>query len=76
MASILWVDSLGKRYGMLPSEVIGRANTFDLYVMDAALAFENSHHKKSMNNGRDPIPDYTTDELLAMVAKGKDQQDG
>jgi len=45
MASILWVDSLGKRYGMLPSEVIGKANTFDLYVMDAAMAFENFHHK-------------------------------
>ena len=76
MASILWVDSLGKRYGMLPSEVISKANTFDLYVMDAAMTFENFHHKKSMNNGRDPIPDYTTDELLAMVAKGKDQQNG
>jgi hypothetical protein len=76
MASILWVDSLGKRYGMLPSEVIGRANTFDLYVMDAALAFENYHHKKSMNNGRDPVPDYTTDELLKMVAKQEDQTNG
>ena len=76
MASILWLDSLGKRYGMLPSEVISKANTFDLYVMDAAMAFENFHHKKSMNNGRDPIPDYTTDELLAMVAKGKDRQNG
>ena len=76
MASILWVDSLGKRYGMLPSEVISKANTFDLYVMDAAMTFENFHHKKSMNNGRDPIPDYTTDELLAMVAKGKDRQNG
>jgi len=76
MASVLWIDTLGKRYGMLPSEVIGRANTFDLYIMDMALAFENYHHKKSMNNGRDPIPDYTTDELLAMVAKGKDQIDG
>jgi hypothetical protein len=40
--------------------------------MDMALTFENYHHKKSMNNGRDPIPDYTTDELLAMVAKQKD----
>ena len=76
MASILWLDSLGKRYGMLPSEVISKANTFDLYVMDAAMTFENFHHKKSMNNGRDPIPDYTTDELLAMVAKGKDRQNG
>jgi len=76
MASVLWIDTLGKRYGMLPSEVIGRANTFDLYIMDMALAFENYHHKKSMNGGKDPIPDYTTDELLAMVAKGKDQIDG
>jgi hypothetical protein len=76
MASILWIDTLGKRYGMLPSEVIGRANTFDLYIMDAALAFENYHHKKSMNNGKDPIPDYTTDELLSMVAKQEDQTNG
>ena len=76
MASVLWIDTLGKRYGMLPSEVIGRANTFDLYIMDMALAFENYHHKKSMNGGKDPVPDYTTDELLAMVAKGKEQQDG
>ena len=72
MASILWIDSLGKRYGMLPSEVIGRANTFDLYVMDAALAFENFHHKKAMNNGVDPVPDYTPDELLEMFNKNKD----
>jgi hypothetical protein len=76
MASVLWIDTLGKRYGMLPSEVIGRANTFDLYIMDMALAFENYHHKKSMNGGKDPVPDYTTEELLAMVAKGKDQDNG
>jgi hypothetical protein len=72
MASVLWIDTLGKRYGMLPSEVIGRANTFDLYIMDMALTFENYHHKKSMNGGKNPIPDYTTDELLEMVAKGKE----
>ena len=72
MASILWVDTLGKRYGMLPSEVIGRANTFDLYIMDAALAFENFHHKKAMNNGVDPLPDYTESELIAMMNKAKE----
>jgi hypothetical protein len=76
MASVLWIDTLGKRYGMLPSEVIGRANTFDLYIMDMALTFENYHHKKSMNGGKDPIPDYTTDELLEMVAKGKEDFNG
>jgi hypothetical protein len=73
MALILTIDSLGKRYGMLPSEVLERSNTFDLYIMDASLSFENFHHKKQMNNGVDPSPDYTTDELLAMVNKNKGQ---
>ena len=73
MALILTIDSLGKRYGMLPSEVLERSNTFDLYIMDAALTFENYHHKKAMNNGMDPLPDYTQDELLAMLNKNKAQ---
>jgi len=73
MALILTIDGLGKRYGMLPSEVLHRSNTFDLYIMDAAMTFENYHHKKSMNNGVDPLPEYSTDDLLAMFNKNKDQ---
>ena len=69
MALILTIDSLGKRYGMLPSEVLGRSNTFDLYIMDAALSFENYHHKKSMNNGQDPLPEYSLEQLQAMLYK-------
>lgn len=71
MVSILQVDGLGKRYGLLPSEVLARGNTFDLYIMDCALTFENWHHKKAMNNGRDPIPDYTQDELMTLLNKAK-----
>jgi hypothetical protein len=71
--SILMIDSLGKRYGMLPSEALNRSNTFDLYIMDAALTFENYQHKKAMNGGKDPIPDYNPDELLAMMKKVKGQ---
>lgn len=63
------IDTLGKRYGLLPSEVLRKADTFDLYIMDAALSFENFHHKKSMNNGRDPIPEYSVDELKAIMGK-------
>lgn len=72
MALILVIDSLGKRYGMLPTEALMRANTFDLYVMDAVLAFENYQHKKAMNNGREVLPEYTEDELLAMLNKNKE----
>lgn len=71
MVSILQVDGLGKRYGLLPSEVLARGNTFDLYIMDCALTFENWHHKKAMNNGRDPVPDYSLDELQKIRDKAK-----
>lgn len=71
MVSILQVDGLGKRYGLLPSEVLARGNTFDLYIMDCALTFENWHHKKAANNGRDPIPDYTENELMTLLNKAK-----
>ena len=73
MALILMIDSLGKRYGMLPSEVLLRSNTFDLYIMDASMSFENYHHQKSLNNGKEPAVDYSTDELLQMVQKARGQ---
>lgn len=63
MVSILQIDGLGKRYGMLPSEVIARGNTFDLYVMDAALTFESFHHKKAMNKGQIPADAYDVEAL-------------
>jgi hypothetical protein len=73
MALILTIDGLGKRYGMLPSEVLERSNTFDLYIMDASMTFENYHHKKAANNGREPIPDFTIDELQQLLDKSKEQ---
>jgi len=72
MALILLIDSLGKRYGMLPTEALLRANTFDLYVMDAVLTFENYQHKKAMNNGKEVVPEYSQDELMGMLNIAKE----
>jgi hypothetical protein len=52
---------MGQRYGMLPSEIISRATTFDLVIMDSALTLEN-HAQKSQEEGF--IPDISTEELL------------
>ena len=71
MVSILQVDGLGKRYGLLPSEVLARGNTFDLYIMDAALTFENYHNKKAANGGKAPVPDYTEEELMKIMKREK-----
>jgi hypothetical protein len=71
MVSILQLDGLGKRYGLLPSEVLERGNTFDLYILDCALSFEHYHHEKAMNKGKAPVPNYTTEQLLNIKNKGK-----
>ena len=71
MVSILQVDGLGKRYGLLPSEVLTRGNTFDLYIMDAAMSFEYYHNQKAANNGKAPVPDYTESELMEIMMKAK-----
>lgn len=52
---------MGQRYGMLPSEVITRATTFDLVMMDTAMTLEQ-HQQASSQEGY--IPDMSTEELL------------
>jgi hypothetical protein len=52
---------MGQRYGMLPSEVISRATTFDLVMMDTALTLEQ-HQQQASEKGY--IPDISTEELL------------
>ncbi len=71
MLSIMQIDGLAKRYGKLPSEILCEANTFDLYIIDAAMTYEQYHHKKAMNKGQEPLDNYTTEDLLAIYNKGK-----
>ena len=68
MTSILQIDTIGKRYGILPSDVLRRADTFDLYVMDTALSFEKYHNSKDAK-GLSPVPDLTQEELMEIMKK-------
>lgn len=76
MLSIMQIDGLGKRYGLLPSEVLERANTFDLFIIDAALSYEQYHQKKAMNKGQDPVENYSGAQLLDIFNKGKENGGG
>ena len=75
MLSLLQIDNLGKRYGLLPSEVLRKADTFDLYVLDAIMTYELLEHKKQKNKGMLPAEAYTTDTLLKLVQQSKDARD-
>ena len=61
---------MGERYGLLPSEVLARASTLDLYVMDAALSYRDHQQKKSNNE----IPEYDPNDLMAAMEQTRRHQ--
>jgi hypothetical protein len=34
------LDSLGERYGMLPSKILETGSTLDIFIMDCALSYK------------------------------------
>lgn len=52
---------MGQRYGLLPSEIISRASTFDLVVMDMAMTYERHHHEK---NQPGYVPEVSVEDLI------------
>ena len=63
------IDSLGKRYGLLPSEVLTRADTFDVYVLDAALSYER--HYEAKHSGKPP--ELSKDELIDIFNRNNNE---
>jgi len=72
MSTIMQIDGIGKRYGVLPSQVISEADTFDLYIMDAAMSFEAYYAKKNSSKNGLAVPDYSEDQLLEILGKNKE----
>lgn len=46
LQSAVLIDGMAHRYGLLPSEVIQRATTQDLYIYDAVSSYQQYIHTK------------------------------
>lgn len=66
---ILTVDSMATRYHLLPSQVMQDATTFDLYIMDAAISWQNYQQELRDNGGKPPVPKLSTEDMQKMLAK-------
>lgn len=66
------LDALGERYGMLPSELLDRANTFDLWVYDVAVSWINNQSDKA--NGK--APKYDESDLRKRMENVKNGRRG
>jgi hypothetical protein len=66
------LDALGERYGKLPSELLDRANTFDLWVYDVAVSWINNQQAKA--NGK--APKYDESDLRMRMENVKNGRRG
>lgn len=64
------LDSLGKRYGMLPSMVLQNATTFDLECLDIAITYENMKIAEASGKPVEP----SQEDLLEAIKKTRGQQ--
>lgn len=69
------LDSIGQRYGALPSEILKRADTVDLLVLDVARSWEAYQHEKTdaQNNSRPVTPQIPLNTLQDMMDRVKNQ---
>ena len=69
---MLTLDNMAERYSLLPSEILRRADTLDLEILDVSAKF--SHYKETDkykdNHG------YTEKSLLAMIDRVEDSGKG
>jgi len=69
LSMIMLIDTLGERYGKLPSEIIRQANTFDVFIADTAIGYRNAQQEKAMNGGKSVVDPktFSEEDLLKMV---------
>lgn len=69
---IITLHTLAKTYKMLPSEALGRATTFDLFVLDAYHRYVKYQEAKEAGKGiPPPAPRLTQEKMMAMIQQAK-----
>jgi len=73
------LDTIASRYHCLPSEVVARADTFDIFIVNTALDLHakarEQEEKRAGRKGPPPTPTLTKEQMEAMLAS-VDQKNG
>lgn len=66
------LDSLGQRYGCLPSEILARGDTIDIGVLVTSLAWQRERDARAQSGQEMPLNSgYSTDQLKSMLDRVK-----
>jgi len=62
MNAIISIDTMSQRYGILPSELLQRATTFDLFVCNTSIRYQQNKENESQGK----FDHYSEEELMAI----------
>ncbi len=68
---MLMVDSMASKYGMLPTEVLERANTQDVLIHFNVEAYRDDERQKASGKPVDLNKQYTQEELQEIWQKSR-----
>lgn len=71
----LTIDNLAAKYHLLPSEVLARADTFDLFVLDLGAKWANRQHVIASGKVPEPpVKKLSLQEMVDLVQRAKEQR--
>lgn len=70
------IDALASRYGCLPSDIIAKADTFDVFILNTVLEYENyQYQKEQAKQGKAPAPtNLTQQQMKDMIARARNKK--
>lgn len=71
------VDQMAHRYGMLPSEILAKGTTQDVFVFDAYATYQSYLNEKDRKRSRaqTPVAEPASESLLEKFEKFKKRQE-
>jgi hypothetical protein len=73
------IDMMAHRYGVLPSKILHSADSFDVWVFETSLTYQDYMQKKELaKQGKGPLPspDIPINTLQEMMDKVKGKKVG
>ncbi len=69
---MIMIGRMAEKYGILPSEVIARATTYDLMITDALATYDAYQQQKASGSIDPTIYGLKEDELLKIMEKTRE----
>lgn len=65
------IGRMAKEYGMLPSEVEQRANTYDIMIMDVLATYDRYQESRASGKVDPSVYQLSQEEMTNMIARAR-----